>query len=66
MAIAWTYFRGEARDRFRTGRAVDDATWARGRGWCLWKTLITLAGGDWPDEAALHHEIAEIVADHAR
>jgi hypothetical protein len=22
---------------------VDEATWARGRGWALWKALITLA-----------------------
>jgi aminoglycoside phosphotransferase (APT) family kinase protein len=65
MVIAWTYFRGEARDRFRAERRVDDATWSRGRGWCLWKTLITLAGGS-PDEAALHSEIDELIADHAR
>ena len=48
MAIAWTYFRGAARERFRADRGVDAATWSRGRGWCLWKTLITLAGGDRP------------------
>jgi len=63
MAIAWTFLRGAARDRFRADRGVDAATWSRGRGWCLWKTLITLAGGS-PDEAALHREIAELIADH--
>ena len=61
MAIAWTFFRGAARERFRADRDVDDATWARGRGWCLWKTLITLAGGDAPDEPALLREIDEII-----
>jgi hypothetical protein len=24
--------------------AVDEAVWARGRGWALWKALITLRG----------------------
>jgi aminoglycoside phosphotransferase (APT) family kinase protein len=28
---------------FREGLALDDATWARGRGWALWKAVITLA-----------------------
>lgn len=43
LAIAWTLFRGESRDAFRAALQLDDATWARGRGWTLWKTLITLA-----------------------
>jgi aminoglycoside phosphotransferase (APT) family kinase protein len=44
LAIAWTWFQGESRQIFRTGLAVDDATWTRGRGWALWKALITVAG----------------------
>ena len=60
--IAWTFLRGAARDRFRADLDVDAATWSRGRGWCLWKTLITLAGGS-PDADALRHEIAEMVSD---
>ena len=43
LAIAWTLFGGESRDAFRTALGLDDATWARGRGWTLWKGLITLA-----------------------
>ena len=43
LAIAWTLFRGESRDAFRAALGPDDATWARGRGWTLWKGLITLA-----------------------
>jgi len=42
MVIAWTFFSGAARDRFRAARDVDAATWSRGRGWALWKALITL------------------------
>ena len=42
VAIAWTFFYGASRERFRAQLALDDATWARGRGWALWKALITL------------------------
>lgn len=43
LAIAWTLFAGECRETFRAALPLDDATWARGRGWTLWKALITLA-----------------------
>lgn len=43
LAIAWTYFHGESRRAFRRGLALDEGTWARGRGWALWKALITHA-----------------------
>ena len=43
LAIAWTLFSGESRTAFREGLRTDDATWARGRGWALWKALITVA-----------------------
>lgn len=42
LAIAWTFFSGSSRSAFRVGLSVDDATWARGRGWALWKALITM------------------------
>ncbi|MEV4532787.1 aminoglycoside phosphotransferase family protein [Asanoa sp. NPDC049518] len=42
MVIAWTFLDGPARDAFRAALHVDDATWQRGRGWALWKALITL------------------------
>jgi aminoglycoside phosphotransferase (APT) family kinase protein len=41
LAIAWTLLTADGREAFRTRLAVDDATWARGRGWALWKTLAT-------------------------
>jgi aminoglycoside phosphotransferase (APT) family kinase protein len=44
VTIAWTFFSGENRAAFRGRLPVDDATWARGRGWALWKALITLEG----------------------
>ncbi len=43
LVIAWTFFTDESSAVFRSGLPFDDATWARGRGWALWKALITLA-----------------------
>jgi len=40
--IAWTFLSGASRRAFRSTLGVDAATWARGRGWALWKALITL------------------------
>ncbi len=41
LAVAWTLLTAEGRRAFRSRLSVDDATWARGRGWALWKTLAT-------------------------
>ncbi|HET8564756.1 MAG TPA: aminoglycoside phosphotransferase family protein, partial [Candidatus Binatia bacterium] len=40
LMIAWNLFTAETRDVFRAALAVDDATWARGRGWALSQALI--------------------------
>ncbi|WIV61516.1 aminoglycoside phosphotransferase family protein [Amycolatopsis nalaikhensis] len=40
LAIAWTLLTAEGRAAFRERLAVDDASWARGRGWALWKALV--------------------------
>ncbi len=40
LMIAWNLFSGESRNMFRAALAVDDATWARGRGWALSQALI--------------------------
>ena len=42
LTVAWTLFSGEARDVFRAAVAVEDASWARGRGWALSFGLIAL------------------------
>jgi aminoglycoside phosphotransferase (APT) family kinase protein len=69
MTIAWTFLSGAARDRFRTERGVDAATWSRGRGWTLWKSLITMVGALEEDDdeavAARRREIDVITADFA-
>jgi aminoglycoside phosphotransferase (APT) family kinase protein len=70
VVIAWTFFCGESRNSFRAQLDVDCATWSRGRGWGLWKALISLVGHlerDAPDAAAVaRREIDQIVADHAQ
>lgn len=43
LAAAWTLLGPTDRDVFREVLAVDDAEWARGRGWALWKTLAASA-----------------------
>ena len=40
LMIAWGLFSGKSRDEFRAALAVDDATWARGRGMALSQALI--------------------------
>jgi len=40
LTITWTMFEGESRDRFVRALALDDGTWARARGWALWKALL--------------------------
>ncbi len=43
LMVAWTYLTPAARETFRAELAVDDDTWARGRGWALCVGLIALA-----------------------
>jgi aminoglycoside phosphotransferase (APT) family kinase protein len=66
--IAWTFLSGASRDRFRAELGVDAGTWSRGRGWALWKALITLVGhlerGS-PDAALSRRDIREVLADYA-
>ena len=62
LVIAWTMFTGESRAAFRGAVAQDDGTWARARGWALWKALLNLAKDD---EAAENRRVVEeILADH--
>lgn len=51
LAIAWTLLTAEGSQAYRERLAVDDATWTRGRGWALWKTLATYSWCfDQPDD----------------
>ena len=43
VMVAWKLFDGDSREVFRRELAVDDATWARARGWALSQALVALA-----------------------
>jgi len=43
LVIAWTFLKNESRQIFKKQINLDKDTWARARGWALWKALITLA-----------------------
>ena len=67
VVIAWTFLSGESRARFRAELDVDSGTWSRGRGWALWKALISLVGHlehDSPDAALARRDIEQILADY--
>jgi aminoglycoside phosphotransferase (APT) family kinase protein len=69
LVIAWTFLSGAGREAFRAGVPVDRATWARARGWALWKALITLAPIRFTDPvkaAEPRRVIEEVLADHLR
>lgn len=63
----WSFLSAESRDVFRAALILDDATWARGRGWALSVGLIALPyyRSTRPVFAALAaHMIDEVLADH--
>ncbi|HEX9989061.1 MAG TPA: aminoglycoside phosphotransferase family protein [Chloroflexia bacterium] len=67
LTIAWTLFSGESREAFYAGVPVDAAAWTRGRGWALWKGLITLAHCMHTEPLKAkeaRHVVAEVLADH--
>jgi len=43
LAVAWTLLDLPGRQLLRERLDIDASTWARGRGWALWKTLRNLA-----------------------
>jgi aminoglycoside phosphotransferase (APT) family kinase protein len=66
LAIAWTLFEGTSRNAFRAALPIDAAMWARGRGWALWKALITLEeyrSTDAVKATAARRTIEEVLAD---
>ncbi|MBT2499295.1 aminoglycoside phosphotransferase family protein [Agromyces sp. ISL-38] len=69
LVIGLTTFRGEAREAFREHRALDADTWARARGWAIWKALIVaagIAGSHSPASEALkaRRTIDAVIEDH--
>jgi aminoglycoside phosphotransferase (APT) family kinase protein len=69
LVIAYTLFGGRSREVFRRTVDVDDATWARARGWAIWKALIVAAGSAGshsPESEArkARRVIQEVIAEH--
>jgi aminoglycoside phosphotransferase (APT) family kinase protein len=68
LMIAWTFLVSEVRGVFRSALAIDDATWARGRGWALSTALIALPYYMDTNPVMVRgarHTIAEVLADRA-
>ncbi|GAA0413698.1 aminoglycoside phosphotransferase family protein [Leifsonia naganoensis] len=63
LVPAWTMFDDPARTAFRAAVALDDATWARARGWALWKAAITLR--DRPADPGSRTTLRRLLADPA-
>lgn len=67
LAVAWTLLSAEGRKAFRERLSVDEAQWARGRGWALWKTLVTCAYSVEDDDEDAHdarHVLGEIFSEY--
>ncbi|WP_369264648.1 aminoglycoside phosphotransferase family protein [Streptomyces sp. R35] len=65
---AWKFLPAQARGVFRTAVGLDDATWARGRGWALAASLPVPDDPFFQEDparvtAALHH-LEQVIADH--
>ena len=69
LVPAWMLFSGESREVFRAACGVDDATWARGRGWALSLAVGAVAHPSYAETnptlvASARRTIAEVLADH--
>jgi aminoglycoside phosphotransferase (APT) family kinase protein len=64
LVIAWTLFAGASREAFRSRVGQDAGTWARARGWVLWKALIGLAAEPETDPNN-RRIVADVIAEHA-
>jgi aminoglycoside phosphotransferase (APT) family kinase protein len=68
LIAAWSLLTADARDVFRAQLGVDDATWARGRGWALSVALIAIPYYRTTNPARVAyswHRIGEVLADQA-
>jgi aminoglycoside phosphotransferase (APT) family kinase protein len=66
LALTWVFLEGESRAVFRSLVNVDEAAWARGRAWALWKAALLASTGQvvHPEENAPLDVIAAVIADH--
>lgn len=68
VMVVWKILSADTRELFRAELSVDDATWARSRGWALSQGLIALAYYTLETNAVLVREaqrwMDEVLADH--
>ncbi len=67
LVVAWTFLPPAAAAAFRGELALDEHTWARARGWALWKAAIMLSGvSPGPHDAAHTRAVLQrVLAEHA-
>ncbi|BCJ69129.1 aminoglycoside phosphotransferase family protein [Polymorphospora rubra] len=70
LAVAWSLLTADGRQVFRGRLSVDADSWARGRGWALWKTLVTCSytyedPEDAEDFASARRILGEIFSEYA-
>jgi aminoglycoside phosphotransferase (APT) family kinase protein len=70
VMVAWKLLSADARDAFRAALSVDEASWARARGWALSQALIALAYYTMETNSTLVVEarrwLAEVLADDSQ
>ncbi|WP_216822363.1 aminoglycoside phosphotransferase family protein [Sphingorhabdus sp. EL138] len=67
LVLAWTFLTRESRAIFKSRMDMDSNTWARARGWALWKALITLVsleGKDSPNANQQMRVIDSVLCDN--
>ncbi|MGB2876148.1 MAG: aminoglycoside phosphotransferase family protein [Gaiellaceae bacterium] len=67
LAVAWNTLAAGGREVLRTELDVDDATWARGRGWALWTGLVALPYYEQTNPVLAEnarYRIGEVLADY--
>ncbi len=67
LTIAWTTFSGDSRQAFRHAVDQNEATWARARGWAMWKAALNLTQSlkTHPEQATANRQVIhDVLADH--
>ena len=66
LVIAWVFLDTPARAAFRNALPLDEGTWARARGWALWKALLVWARNlpRNPAEYPPEEVVATVIAEH--
>lgn len=62
LTIAWTFFKGKSREIFKAHLPLDEETWARARGWAMWKALYEISVLEDKSGAALTKQLQVIEA----